>query len=86
VPRSANFFFYPAHPACGDTVQFIDITYDKRPITVSSRTWRFGDGSTATGPWPIHTYAAGGDYSVELMLTTSAGETVSAAQTVNVRP
>jgi len=48
--------------------------------------WNFGDGTTATGKTPVHTYAAPGTYAVTITIsngsqtfTTSAVVTVAAA-------
>src|SRR5919204_4493644 len=64
VPPDANFFYYPRGPSAREAVHFIDLTPDRNEAIVS-RVWRFGDGSTASGPWPIHLFECGGDYHVE---------------------
>ena len=46
---------------------------------IESYSWDFGDGTTATGANPIHTYAADGTYTV--MLTVSAGVNGSDSET-----
>jgi PKD repeat protein len=57
------------------------------PLTYA---WSFGDGSTATGVAPSHTYANAGDYAVTLTVSdghaTSAPATASAHVTVNTAP
>ncbi|TDX01758.1 PKD domain-containing protein [Dinghuibacter silviterrae] len=40
---------------------------------ILSYTWRFGDGTTATGANPSHTYAARGIYNVTLIASSSVG-------------
>ncbi len=45
--------------------------------TIVSYRWRFGDGTTATGPSPSHTYDAVGTYKVELKVTDDDGATAS---------
>ncbi len=53
---------------------------------LTSYTWYFGDGSTATGPAPTHIYTVPGTYTVKLVYTTAGGCTdstiVNAAITV----
>ena len=51
------------------------------PITYS---WNFGDGGTGSGASPTTTYASPGSYSVSLNASDPAGNTASAALTVNV--
>jgi PKD repeat protein len=40
---------------------------------IASYGWVFGDGTTASGPAPTHTYAAGGWYDVALTVADNAG-------------
>jgi PKD repeat protein len=47
--------------------------------------WRFGDGSTAAGRAPTHTYARPGRYIVSLTVTDSSGATTVTHQTVVVQ-
>ena len=42
---------------------------------ISGYAWTFGDGGTATGPNPTHTYAAAGNYNVTLTVTDGNGAT-----------
>lgn len=46
--------------------------------------WDFGDGSTANGPTPSHTYGAGGDYTVRLTVIDDRGGTGSTSRQVSV--
>jgi PKD repeat protein len=50
--------------------------------SVVSWAWTFGDGETATGPTPSHTYAAAGSYDVELTVTDDDGATDTVTHTV----
>ncbi|HEU4928121.1 MAG TPA: PKD domain-containing protein, partial [Vicinamibacterales bacterium] len=54
---------------------------------IASYSWVFGDGTTASGPAPTHTYATGGLYDVALTVTDDAGaRDVFEAQIVANRP
>lgn len=48
--------------------------------------WNFGDGNTSTERNPVHTYAAGGLYSVTLQVGTDLGATANAQRSVVVDP
>jgi VCBS repeat-containing protein len=43
--------------------------------TIASYAWDFGDGTAGAGVAPAHTYAAGGTYTVTLLVTDDSGET-----------
>lgn len=47
--------------------------------------WTFGDGASATGANPAHTYGASGSYGVTLTVTDPVGAQASVAQTVAVK-
>jgi PKD repeat protein len=85
VSPSANFFYYPLHPTAHETVQFVDLTPDGDASELVSRRWRFGDGSSASDPWPTHRFERGGDYDVELIVRTASG-LASVTRTVRVAP
>jgi hypothetical protein len=80
-----NVYYYPSDPSMFDTVQFNDGSYDPAGVGISSEAWSFGDGATATGCCPAHRYAADGDYSLKLTVTTADGRTASKTQTVHVQ-
>jgi Tol biopolymer transport system component len=84
-PPVAGFGLNPFDPSLFDVVQFFDFSYDPAGLGVQSEQWQFGDGATGTGCCPTHKYAADGDYSVHLTVTTVDGRTGSTTQTVNVR-
>lgn len=46
--------------------------------------WVFGDGHTATGPDPDHTYASPGTYTVKLTVTDEKGAVASKTKQVDV--
>ncbi len=48
-----------------------------------SYAWNFGDGGTATGPTPSHTYAASGTYVVTLTVTDNGSPVLSNSATTN---
>ena len=48
--------------------------------------WEFGDGTTATGPRPAHSYGTSGNYTVALTVTDGAGNADTESVTVRVEP
>jgi len=53
---------------------------------VALYTWDFGDGETASGPSPNHTYAIQGTYTVTFTVTDDDGATGSVTKTVTTKP
>jgi PKD repeat protein len=53
--------------------------------SIKTRSWTFGDGGTATGPNPSHTYAGGGSKTVTLTVTDNRDQpSAPASQTFTV--
>jgi len=57
-------------------------TDDRPPL--AAHDWSFGDGATASGAKPSHTFGAAGSYGVTLTVTDVEGLTHSATKTVTV--
>lgn len=81
----AQFYYYPGDPSSFDAIQFFDQSNDPAGAGISSRVWDFGDGATSTELYPTHGYAADGDYTVHLTVTTTDGRTASTSQVLQVR-
>ena len=52
--------------------------------TISSYSWIFGDGTTAVGVKPTHTYITAGTYTVQLTVTDNTGATDTASTTATI--
>lgn len=81
---TADFYYNPGDPSTFDTVEFYDNSWDPIGFGIVSQSWDFGDGATATGYAAAHKYAAVGDYTVQLAITTSDGRTASTSKVVHV--
>lgn len=84
-PPVASMSLFPGDPSIFDTVQFFSGSFDPGEVGIESMSWTFGDGGTATGCCPTHRYAADGDYTVVLAVTTFDGRTASTERVVQVR-
>lgn len=80
-----SFFVGPPDPSVFDVVQFFDTSFDPAQVGIDSYAWEFGDGATSTERSPAHGYAADGDYTVKLTVTTSDERTASTTQVVHVQ-
>lgn len=84
-PPIAVFGYFPSDPSIFETIGFFDNSTDPGQAGFQSQAWDFGDGATATGCCPERRYAADGDYTVTLTVTTTDGRTASTSQVVAVR-
>lgn len=65
-------FTMPAEACTGQLVQF-NSTSTVDPNATAVYTWNFGDGNTATGPNPQHTYTTAGPFNVTLHVAYTGG-------------
>ena len=78
----AEFDYYQSDT--GEPVEFYDYSYDEDG-EIDSWLWDFGDGSTdSTEQYPVHPFAAPGEYEVTLTVTDNDGKSSSTTYTVFV--
>lgn len=80
----ADFYYDPNDPSTFDTIQFYDNSWDPGNGRITSQVWDFGDGGTTTSWDATHQYAATGDYTVQLSVSTEDGRTASTSRVVTV--
>src|SRR3989449_3207405 len=81
-PLTASFTLLPSNPTSGTAVAFTAVA--SGGTAPYSYSWNFGDGTSATGASPTHTYSKVGPYTVTVMATDSNGATSSSTQQVTV--
>ncbi len=83
---SAAFGATPANPVAGAAVGFDASASNDPDGSITSYSWNFGDGSTATGTTPQvnHPFAAPGSYPVTLTVIDSDQQSVSIMHLVSV--
>jgi PKD repeat protein len=84
VPPSASFSVSTPSPTAGQPVSFDGSASSDPDGTISSYSWSFGDGASASGETPSHTYAKAGTYTVGLTVTDNAGLSASVEHEVKV--
>jgi len=72
----------PYEGEAGDDIEFSGYAYLGMPPY--AYVWDFGDGETATGENPVHSYEAAGNYTVTLTVTDDAGSTANATTLVPI--
>jgi len=78
-------FVIPSAVNQGDVVEFDGSpTASTLIVPNAGYQWSFGDGTTATGPSVVHSYAAGGSYPVTLTVTDRGGNVAELSQTIVV--
>jgi RHS repeat-associated protein len=77
----------PGGPYSGTTAAALDFNGSNSTDadgTITVYAWDFGDGTTATGATPQHTYTAAGNYTARLTVTDNQNAQASATTTVNI--
>ena len=77
-------FTVGSSPTAGQPVSFNASSSSDPESPITEYAWKFGDGSTATGVSPTHTFATSGTYEVELAITDENGLSSSTTQSVVV--
>jgi len=81
-PKAA--FTVTGSPKAGKPVS-LDGSESTDDGTIASYYWEFGDGQTATGKSPSHTWAAPGTYEVTLWVTDNSGQQGSVTKSIAVK-
>ncbi|WP_447008667.1 PKD domain-containing protein [Saccharothrix sp. DSM 118769] len=84
-PVRADFGYSPSAPSTASHVNFYDQSSDPANGGQLTHHWDFGDGTTHSGYYAQHRYAADGDYTATLTVTTADGRTDSESKAVGVR-
>jgi PKD repeat protein len=71
-----------ATPLTGSTPLTVNFSAASSTGSISSFSWDFGDGSTATGGTTSHAYSIAGTYTAQLTITDTNGQTSIASTTV----
>jgi gliding motility-associated-like protein len=73
ISSSTADFTYTDSTCINDPVSFNDASSTAVNGSINQWSWDFGDGSTSTLPNPSHTYTVGGNYQVQLTVTSTLG-------------
>jgi hypothetical protein len=81
---TASFTFAPTSPTTGQAVAFDGTRSSDPGGSIDNYSWDFGDGSTASGPNPSHSYPTAGSYTVRLNVTDNRGLSDTTSNTITV--
>ncbi len=84
VPPIAAFSVSTPSPTAGQPVAFDSSASSDPGGAIASYEWSFGDGESASGATPSHTYAKAGSYTVTLKVADDEGKTGEVSHTVTV--
>lgn len=84
IPPVADFTWSPQFPDEGETVYFIDLSYDPDNGGIVSWLWDFAGEATSTLQYPTHAFGKAGSYPVTLTVWDDSGQSDSVVEYVNV--
>jgi uncharacterized delta-60 repeat protein len=84
LPPSVVFTAAPNRVDPGEAVAFNDSGSADPDGTITSYSWSFGDGTTATGSSATHSYATPGAYTAALTVRDDYGQTATSSQVITV--
>lgn len=82
-PPPVASFAWAVSPGDSSTIDF-DASASTDDESIASYDWDFGDGGSGSGETTSHTFAAGGSYAVELLVTDNEGATDTVTIVVDV--
>ncbi|MCW5909357.1 MAG: DUF2341 domain-containing protein [Chitinophagales bacterium] len=80
---TASFTYFNA--CTGVVTSFTSTSTVQSGGSITTYNWSYGDGTNGSGATSTHNYAAQGNYTVSLSVTTATGCTASATQNINVQ-
>jgi len=82
-PPTANYTYSPPAPKPSQPVDFDDRSSDPDG-SITSRSWEFGDGNSASGLHPSHSFSQDKDYTVTLTVEDDSGATDVEEKTIAI--
>lgn len=82
---TASFSYSPTSPLTNESISFDASSSTDGNGVITSYEWHFGDGSTASGRTPTHSYSYDGEFTVYLEVHDDNGASNSTTRTVSVQ-
>ncbi len=82
---SAKITVGTAHPVVGSPTALSGASSTDTGSTITSYSWKFGDGGTGSGAAVSHKYTKNGSFTVSLTVTDASGATSTASQSVTIK-
>lgn len=84
LPPVADFTWSPQYPDEGETVYFLDLSFDPDDGGIVSWLWDFAGEATSMLQYPTHAFGKAGSYPVTLNVWDDSGQSDSVVKYVNI--